>query len=341
MRSPRTASVALILALVSAGCGQPAPTGDSYVVAWGGDVLLGDAAEDALAEHGYAWPFERLADLLDADYLVVNAEGPITRIGEPYFPEQEFSYNAQPAAAQAMADVGIDAAGLSNNHALDRGPDGLRDTIANLADAGVTPFGAGTDAEASAPLLVETPSGILAIVGLGERWTYGAEAGPTEAGTVSISAESVAAAHRRADEAGARWVVAFVHWGENYAGITDGQREAAQLFADAGYDLVIGHHPHVVQEVDLIDGMPVIYSLGNLVFGTPGRFEAGQGYGLVARTELAADGGITVRLACIVTDNDAVAFQPEPCTPAEALAVLGSLGPDVRIEGDRAVVETR
>ena len=341
------ARVLLVGAAALLGCTtQPArqltseqtPQLDGFEIAWGGDVLLGDAAAPLLAENGFAWPFERITELLDADYLVGNAEGPITVQEDPYFLDQEFSYNADPEAATALAEVGFDAMSLSNNHALDRGPDGLRDTIDQLVAAGVVPFGAGTESEATAPHFVETPDGLLAIVGLGERWHYGAEATSNEPGTISITAESVERAHRLAADAGARWTAAYVHWGENYSGVTDAQRTAARLFADAGYDLVIGHHPHVAQAVEIIEGMPVLYSLGNLVFGTPGRFGAGEGFGLIATTRL-SDAPIEIRLSCIVTDNDAVGFQPEPCTASEAQGLFARLGPEIRADGDEAIVE--
>jgi hypothetical protein len=83
----------------------------------------------------------------------------------------------------------------------------------------------------------------------------------------------------------------------------------------------------------------VLYSLGNLVFGTPGRFDGGEGYGLVARTLLGPSDAIEIRLSCIVTDNDQVAFQPDTCAPAEAEGLFSRLGPHLRVEGDVAVVE--
>ena len=329
----------LVVAALVTACAGPPPD-SPFEIVWGGDLLLGDAAEPLLEEHGLSWPFDRIAGLLDADYLVANAEGPITSVNEPFFPDQEFSYNAQPPVAEALAEVGFDALGLSNNHALDRGPEGLTDTIRHVTDAGIQVFGAGALTEAEAPLMVETPHGAVAILGFGEAWHYGSPAGEDELGTVAINPESVARGHRLAQDAGADWVIAFVHWGENYAGVTEDQRLAAQLLADAGYDLVIGHHPHIVQEVEILDGMPVLYSLGNLAFGTPGRFEAGaEGYGLIARTGFGPDGGMDIRLDCIVTDNEIVEFQPEPCAAAEARRLFSQLGSAVHIEGDTGVID--
>ncbi len=96
------------------------------------------------------------------------------------------------------------------------------------------------------------------------------------------------------------------------------------------------------QEVDLIDGMPVLYSLGNLVFGSTGRYtEEFPGYSLVARTYLGPDGPRATELTCIVTDNEIVNHQPRPCTAAQADTVLRSLGPHVAIRGDKGLVELR
>ena len=119
---------------------------------------------------------------------------------------------------------------LSNNHALDRGPGGLADSMRHLRDAGIAPFGAGMDlGAAAAPLLIHTPFGAVAVVGISERWTYGSVAGPHKPGTVSLARAAIVREKALAKSAGARWVVAFVHWGKNYAPITDKQRRFAAL----------------------------------------------------------------------------------------------------------------
>lgn len=195
---------------------------------------------------------------------------------------------------------------------------------------------------AAAPLLIRTPFGAVAVVGIGEQWKYGSVAGPGRPGTVPLAQATIAREKALAKAAGARWVIAFVHWGKNYASITEQQRQFAAFFRAAGYDLVIGAHPHVSQPVELINGMPVLYSLGNFAFGSPGRFTKKRpGYGLVAETILDHRGFSSVQLTCIVTDNRVVKFQPRPCRPDIARRVINRLGPGVKWEHGKGILRLR
>jgi poly-gamma-glutamate capsule biosynthesis protein CapA/YwtB (metallophosphatase superfamily) len=277
--------------------------------------------------------------LLDGEFVIGNAEGPITEISEQYNEGQQFHYNADPESAGALAAVGFDAIGVANNHTLDRGPEGALDTLEHLEDAGIRPFGAGADASAAEePLLVETAHGVVAVVAFTEDVLgYG---GPEEPGPAILTEDAVERGVERAKEAGADWVVAYVHWGENYSGLSRSQLFFGRRFADAGYDLVIGHHPHVAQELALVEDVPVIYSLGNFVFGTPGRFsEEFPGYGLVARTFLGPAGFERIELTCILTDNDEVVFQPRPCPEERARGVIEGLGGEVEWREGVGVLE--
>jgi len=313
----------------------------SYHIVWVGDILLGDRLQPYLNQYGYEWPFERVRPLIAADFLIGNAEGPITTLRDPYFAGQDFSYNAQPAAARGLAGVGFDALSLSNNHALDRGPEGLLDTLRNIREAEIQPFGAGmNEAEAAAPLLIQTPYGVVGVVGMGMDWTYGARAGPNQPGTIPFSEENIGRRKEAATAAGARWVVAFVHWGENYENIKSEQRRVAASFAKAGYTMVVGAHPHLAQEVDVVDGMPVLYSLGNFTFGSPGRYTRDMpGLSVIARTSIGRDGFERVELTCIATDNDVVKYQTRPCTVDQSRTLFRRLGSEVKVQGDRAVLE--
>jgi poly-gamma-glutamate capsule biosynthesis protein CapA/YwtB (metallophosphatase superfamily) len=298
---------------------------------WVGDVLLADAAQPYLNRHGYDWPFRFLRPLMAGDYLVGNAEGPVTRHTQKIHPDRRWSYNADPAAAAALARAGFDAMSLSNNHALDQGPRGLADTIKYLTEAGISSFGAGMNAAAaSVPLLIPTPFGTIAVTGIGKRWKHCQIADAESPGTIALSDESIAHQKELADEAGARWVVAFVHWGSTYTPVSNTQRRHAAAFASAGYHLVIGAGSHVAQQVEMIDGMPVLFSLGNFIFGSTGRFTADMpGYGLVARTVFDATGLASIQLTTITTNNHNVAFQPRPSSRKLSRELLTSLGPSV------------
>lgn len=353
--SPRRAGplIGLVL-MLSAGVGrgsadspadfatrQRPESGQPYQIVWVGDVLLADAAEPLFEAQGYGWPFEYLRDALAGDFAIGNAEGPITTRRARYFEDQRWSYNAQPEAADALAQVGFGALSLANNHAFDRGPDGLADTVEHFRRVGIQAFGAGQDIdEAATPLLIRSPYGSVAVLAFSEGGAARPPAGPGEFGILQIDPTAMASYRARALEAGARWVVAYVHWGANYAPIRASQRRFASAFAEAGYDLVIGHHPHVPQPVEVVQGMPVLYSLGNFTFGARGRFSRDfPGYGLVAKTILDASGLRTIELTCIVTHNAVVAFQPRPCSEQEAQDVIGGLGPSVTWRDGKGFVE--
>jgi len=294
-------------------------------------ALLGSSAWPHLKAHGYQWAFRYLRPLLRGDYLVGNAISPITRHREKFFPEQPFSYRSRIATAGALREAGFNAMSLSNNHCYDRGPEGLLDCIERLTAAEVTPFGAGPQDDAVRPLLIDTPHGVVGVVGLGEQWYFDTTASATAPGTIVMNEDSIAHGKTLAVAAGARWVIAYVHWGLNYEPVTEQQRHDAALLARAGYDLVVGAGgSHTVQPVEIIDGTPVLYSLGNLTFGTKGRFtEQEPGYGLIARTTFTANDFLEIELTCIATDNKLIHFQPRLCSDRQTQKVLARLGPAV------------
>jgi poly-gamma-glutamate synthesis protein (capsule biosynthesis protein) len=324
----------------TSGAAAMEAAGDPYRIIWVGDILLGDSAQPELEQHGYALPFQHTGSLLDGDAVIGNAEGPITARTTPYRAEARWSYNADPRAATALADVGFRALSLANNHALDRGPDGLADTLSELRAAGIEPFGAGPDIEqAAAPLLIDTPHGRIGVVGLGPTGPNSPPAGPGQAGIARADTEAVYRGADLARAAGARWLVAYLHWGGNYAKVNARQRRLAADFAQAGYDLAVGHGPHSLQPVDIVNGMPVLYSVGNFAFGSRGRFSRNfPGYGLVVATSFGPDGLEAIELACIATDYRVVGFQPRPCIENEAVQAFDGLGPHVVRNESGAVI---
>jgi poly-gamma-glutamate capsule biosynthesis protein CapA/YwtB (metallophosphatase superfamily) len=310
---------------------------DTLSVVWLGDTMLGDAGEPVLAQKGDDWAFQRVRPLLDGDYVIANLEVPITELREPWNPDKEHSYQMRPEAASALRDAGVDALGLANNHSMDRGPTGLLDTMDHADAAGMTTFGAGLDLEsAQRPLLLRSEVEALAVVTFGEYFGRDNTAARTRPGIPVLDVEGLERALAQARAAGADRVVAYVHWGDNYQPINPQQRYWAQEFASAGYDAVVGAGSHVAQPIEVLDGMPVVYSLGNFVFTTNGRYEKYDqpGRGLALTTHSEADGGLVLEVRCIANDNRVVQFQAQRCSRQQAAEFLPTLHPDLVMEGD-------
>lgn len=306
-----------------------------------GDTMLGDEVQKQIDQRGagYDWPFDGVrASTTEADFVMAVAETPISDHTEPWNPAKPYSYSSRPDSAGAMARAGIDAVTVSNNHAYDTGPVGLADTIAHLDAVGIASVGAGPDlARAEQPLLLRTEIGTVGIVAIGE--SFGHRVTKDAGGTLEIDPETVQRGAALARAAGADSVIAFAHWGDNYLPINPEQRAAAEQFAAAGYDMVVASGPHFTQPIEFVGTMPVVYSIGNFVFGTPGRWAkfGVPGLGLVAELKLSPDREPQIAMRCLVTDNSLVDYRARFCDRAQAQAVLRSLHPQMMIQGDADV----
>lgn len=305
-----------------------------------GDTMLGGALQPLIDQHGYDWPFDGVRETTRAaDFVLAVAEAPITDRTVPADPADPSFHTSPPAVAAALGRAGVDALSLATNHSFDTGPGGLADTMANVETAGLVTIGAGLDlARAEQPLLLRTALGTVGIVGMGE--SFGHRASESTPGTMVLSPEAVLRGRDLARAAGADWVVAVVHWGRSYGRMEPPQRYWAEVFAEAGYDLVVGSGPHVTQPIQIVGSTPVAYSVGDFVYGTNGRFQqlGLPGYGLAVGLEIGPDRTPSVTLRCLVTDNRHTGFHPVYCDAAQTAAFLPSLGPGIVADGDRAVL---
>ena len=310
---------------------------DRLSIQFVGDTMLGDDAQALLDRFGYDWPLAAMAPQLDGDHVIANAEGPFTLVRQPYNRAKSSFYPASPAAAGALARAGVDTIALGNNHTMDAGPQGLADTFTNAEAAGLSAFGAGHDlAGAQRPLILHSAFGDVGVVALGENFGRTSRAADAAPGTVVLSPETVQRGIDLARAAGADWVIAYVHWGDNYVQITDQQRYWAQMLVKAGYDMVIGTGPHVTQPIEVIDSVPVAYSIGNFAFGAAGGFSSHgvPGYGLMISAVFTRHAQVTVSVRCLLTDDAVVNFQPIPCTPEQAAVLLPAYNPDMAVLGN-------
>ena len=317
-----------------------AGTDGSIDLTFGGDTMLGDGAERLIATAGFDAPLAGVrVMLMSGDVTIVNAEGPITTVAVPANPGAKYSYAVGLPGAGALGRAGVDVLGLGNNHAMDRGAAGLAETERTAAASGLSTFGAGARrAEAMRPLVLRSGQETVAVVALGENFGPAQRSTPTTPGMVPFSPDVIERGVITAKRAGASKVVAFVHWGDNYADINAQQRYWAGLLVDAGYDAVIGTGPHVLQPIEIVRGIPVAYSLGNLTFGAPGRFASyGKvGVGAVAHLRWDANGRGTLLLDCVQTDNLLNGYVTRACPAAPLEAAHRILGPAVSWIQNRA-----
>ena len=277
-----------------------------------GDVNLDPAYIPNLATHGYDYAFAALDGLfLDDDLTVINLECAPSNLGVAL--QKAFTFRCDPDALAVAREHGVDVANLANNHGLDFGLDALLDGRANLEAAGIAPVGVGTDlSDATAPALFEIDGWTVAVVGMNgvvpAEWWLATDdrAGMASGDDVDQMVDAVEAAAARADV-----VVVTIHWlWELEAEPRPDDRARAEAMVAAGADVVFGHHPHRLGAVELIDGRPVFWTLGNFVW--PRLSDAGATTA-VARVVVEPDGSIE---ACLIPAFITTSGQPELTGPA-------------------------
>ncbi|MFL6652087.1 MAG: CapA family protein [Sulfurifustaceae bacterium] len=281
-----------------------------------GDIMLGGTATPELARFGYDYPFERVGDLIRrADLAFGNLEGPLTTHGMAE--RKQYVFRSPPdKVAPALARAGFDIVSLANNHTMDYGLDGLRETMQALARVGIRHIGAGANLSvARHPEIIEVNGMRIAWLAysltLPEEFWAGADRPGTAFGHEHHVRADVAAARAEADV-----VLVSFHWGqEGSTALRDYQRLLGHAAIEAGAAAVIGHHPHILQGVERYRDGVILYSLGNFVFGS---YSAAATRSAIALLTI-RDGRVReIRFHPINVNNAEVVFQPYPLTGAAA-----------------------
>ena len=232
----------------------------SKLLANGGDISAG--VDPAL-----------INEMRSVDIMVLNNEFPYSDRGEPT-PEKKFTFRARPQTVSYLGDMGVDLVSLANNHAYDFGENAFFDTMETLEGAGIAYMGAGRNLEeARRPVYYIINNIKIAFVAATqiERLDNPDTRGATEssAGVFRCwNGDNLLETVREAKE-NSDFVIVFLHWGtENVETIDWAQEKQAPEVVEAGADLVIGAHPHCLQQIDMVNGVPVMYSLGNFWFNS-------------------------------------------------------------------------
>ncbi len=253
------------------------PTGAPVTISFAGDVHAEGGAGAALRA---GLPSIRSV-LGKADLTIVNLEMAITESGTAA--AKQYTFRAPASSLSALRESGVDVVTMANNHGLDYGVDGLRDSLAAAKSTGLPTVGIGLDEDqAYSPHLATVRGQRIAVLGATQVLDSALEnAWTAEAGTPGLASakreqrllDEVARVRRQADT-----VVVYLHWGRELDACPLARQESlARKLVDAGADIVVGAHAHVLLGGGYLDGAYVDYGLGNFVFNTKGGEAAKTG----------------------------------------------------------------
>lgn len=232
-----------------------------------GDIMLDRGIERQIERaEDVRFPFLYIADeLREADITFGNLEGPISDRGRDQ--GSIFSFRFNPQVIEGLSFAGFDILSLANNHIWDWGADALKDTASLLEAAGIKTVGAGKNyLEANRPAMFTVDDTTIAFFAYTTFYPRSKWAQEHTPGISQLDMETIRVALKEIQDK-ADIVIVSMHWGEEYKLRSNAeQQKLGQALVVAGADLVVGHHPHVIQEIERYNRGWIAYSLGNFVF---------------------------------------------------------------------------
>jgi poly-gamma-glutamate synthesis protein (capsule biosynthesis protein) len=232
-----------------------------------GDILLDRGIRKTIEQKGADYPYQKIKSLFaKSDIVLGNLECPITNVTNSVIKEKKFIFKADVNNISALKLAGFNLLNLANNHSMDQGRTGLLDNIQNLHSADIQTVGAGTNRDDAHKPVIITKKGIkIGFLGYSvfpsEGYFYLKEA-PDVAHINENLQKEVQDAKKKCD-----FLIVSFHWGQEFHFFpTQYQIEDAHKAIESGADMIVGHHPHVLQGVEKYKGKYIFYSLGNFVF---------------------------------------------------------------------------
>ncbi len=228
---------------------------NAYDHAGGIGGVLGESLRETIAE---------------SDLFMANLEFPFSDRGTKAA-DKQFTFRVSPSRVSVLQEIGPDLVTVANNHALDYGTDALIDTCDTLDAAGILHVGAGKNLEeAKKPQIIEKNGKKIGFIGVTRVFPTGDwAASTTRPGMFSAYDTAPVVNEIQKLKEQCDYLVVYIHWGiERNTQPESYQREIGHQYIDAGADLVVGSHPHVLQGIENYNGKWILYSLGNFVFGS-------------------------------------------------------------------------
>jgi len=221
-----------------------------------GDIMLDRNVKKAVEDHGFDYLLAKLDKdfFFGYDFVTANLEGPSTDGGNHYPPQGGIDFAFDPSHVAELKNYGFNFFNLANNHYSDQGQKGIQETEKNLTDMQIYFSGCQDRVINDCTSNIVTANGYK-IGFAGFSMVYGGfEMSKAKAAIIKLKENS-------------DLVVVNIHWGTEYTHqFGNTQRNTAYDLIDNGADLIIGHHPHVVQGMEIYKNKPIFYSLGNFIF---------------------------------------------------------------------------
>lgn len=290
---------------------------DFVTMNFAGDIMLDRGVENSVIKNfnnDFGALFEKLEILKKADISFANLEGPSSDLGRDL--HNLYSFRMNPTVIPTLAGAGFDIVSVANNHVGDWGRDAYTDTLSRLKENEILYTGGGANStEAEEPTIIEKYGmkiGFLGFSDVGPDWM---KATPDQAGLLLASNprfdEIVSNASKKVD-----YLVVSFHWGDEYKLVHNARQEfLAHRAVDAGAKLVIGHHPHVMEDTEVYSRAScaesscasfIAYSLGNFIFDQ--AFSENTMQGMLLQIKLGRDGSMTAQKNIVKLNS---VFQPE------------------------------
>jgi poly-gamma-glutamate synthesis protein (capsule biosynthesis protein) len=305
-----------LLAVVQAG--RPATLTISAV----GDMIFDRQVKALVVSSGGSAPLAAVAShLSQADVTIGNLESPLST-GGVMNATKDVTFRGDPRGVEGLVASGFDFLSIANNHVLDYGPDALADTVATLDARGIAHAGAGANrAAAWKPAVIERDGTSIAYLAFSHILPPGFVATDSKAGLAAgrNNMDAVTTAIRSA-KGKYDYVIVSFHWGVEYQDDANGEQvRDARAAVDAGADMVLAHHPHVIQAVEYYKNRLIAYSLGDFVFD---HYSRKTGEAFVLDAALGPDGVTDVKVTPVYLDGHG---KPEFVTGSEATVILDRL----------------
>lgn len=288
-----------------------------------GDLMLSARIIDVVERKGVDYCFDSTRSIIQkADIAIANLEAPLTKIGTEY-KDKTFTFKVPPHFISGISNSGFDVVTLANNHILDYGCEGLINTINELNKVNIVFCGAGENKQqACSPKFVECKGFKVAFVGFSMVYPEEFWAKSNRCGTCYPSESDLEILMQQCENEADLTIVSF-HWGaEKRNSPKDYQINYAHRAIDFGADLVLGHHPHVLQGLEVYKGRLIAYSLGNYIFGSLSETARTSA---ILNIMLDSDKTIYARVIPINVHNETVQYQPKVCAGKDKTVVLNQL----------------